>query len=267
MTQNQHSLRNYVDNLQARGYYSFVRSDAQRVLKATDIAFKFAANRLSKKGRITSPHRGFYVIVPAEYQMTGAPPATWFIDELMKFHGLPYYVGLLSAAALHGAAHQQPQEFQVVSSSPLRPIRIGRERIKFFTKKQIGCTPTEMKKGATGFFLISTPEATAFDLIRYSRSAGHLSHVATVLNELREKISPDRLMEAAKIEGELASTQRLGYLLDYLKDEKLSEPLYKWVKRHNLLPVPLIPTRKLTGKRTSNPKWAIIVNEEIEVDR
>lgn len=196
-----------------------------------------------------------------------APPVTWFIDELMKFHGLPYYVGLLSAAALHGAAHQQPQEFQVITSSPLRPIHIGRERVKFFTQKHFGLTPTEMKKGATGFFPVSTPEATAFDLIRYSRSAGHLSHVATVLDELREKMMSDRLVEVAKIVGELAPVQRLGYLLDYLKDKKLSESLHKWVKNRNLLPVPLIPTRKLPEKRTYNSKWAIIINEKIEVDR
>ena len=265
--QNQLSLREYVDNLQARGHYSFVRMEAQKALKATDTAFKFAANRLSKKGRIASPRRGFYVIVPAEYQMTGAPPATWFIDELMKFHELPYYVSLLSAAALHGSAHQQPQEFQVISSSPLRSIQIGRERIKFFTKKHIAHTPTEKKKGATGFFLVSTPEATAFDLIRYSKFAGHLSNVATVLNELKEQMSPVRLVETAKIEGELACSQRLGYLLDYLKEKRLSGPLYKWVKSHDLLPVPLIPTRKLTGKHPSDPKWSIIINEEIEVDQ
>lgn len=261
------SLRNYADNLQARGYYSFVRSDAQKALKVSQDAFKVAANRLSKKGRIASPRRGFYVIVPAEYQLAGAPPATWFIDELMKFQGSPYYVGLLSAAALHGAAHQQPQEFQVMTSSPLRPIRIGRERIKFFTKKQIGRTATEMKKGATGLFPISTPEATAFDLLRHSRSVGHMGNVATVLNELREKMVPGRLVEAAKIEGELALAQRLGYLLDYLKDEKLSGPLHRWVNRQGAAPVPLIPTRKLPGKRTFNPKWAVIVNEEIEVDQ
>ena len=88
-----------------------------------------------------------------------------------------------------------------------------------------------------------------------------------VLNELREKMKPDRLVEAAKIEGELAPAQRLGYLLDYLKDKKLSESLYKRMKNLDLLPAPLIPTRKLPKKRTYNSKWAIIINEDIEVDR
>ena len=35
----------------------------------------------------------------------------------MQFCRCEYYVGLLSAAALYGAAHQQPMVFQVLTSS------------------------------------------------------------------------------------------------------------------------------------------------------
>ena len=264
---NRHPLRDYVDQLQGKGYYTFLRKDALKALKTTDTAFKFAANRLVKKGRIISPRRGFYVIVPTEYKVAGAPPATWFIDELMKFHKAPYYVGLLSAAALHGAAHQQPQEFQIITSIPLRPIRVGREKIRFFTKKQTAHTPIEKKKGATGFFPISTPEATAFDLLRYSSSVGYLGNVATVLNELKAMISSVHLLEIAKAEGEVAYAQRLGFLLDYLGASALTGQLYKWVKRHAPLSVPLVPTRKLTGHPRKDLKWAILINEKVEVDR
>ena len=257
------SLADFADALQARGRYTFNRRDAQKILGSTDTAFTFAANRLTKKGRIASPRRGFYVIVPAEYRLSGAPPATWYIDALMKFHEMPYYVALLSAAALHGAAHQQPQVFQVMTTSPLRPIKVGREKIQFFTKKQIADTTTERIKGATGFFPISTPEATAFDLIRYSNPAGH---AATVLHELREKITPSLLLKVAKAEGELASVQRMGYVLDYLKSGELTAPLYKWLNKQHLNPVPLVPTRKRSGTPKTNEKWAVVINEEIEID-
>ena len=62
-----------------------------------------------------------------------------WIDDLMRFHHVPYYVGLLSAAALHGAAHQQPQEFQVVSGAVLRPLTVGRDissQVKWILKKR-----------------------------------------------------------------------------------------------------------------------------------
>jgi predicted transcriptional regulator of viral defense system len=239
------------------------KSEAQAHLQVSEAAFKLAANRLFKKRRIVTPRRGFFVIVPDEYHLSGSPPATWYIDALMKFHEQPYYVALLSAAALHGAAHQQPQELQVMTTSHLRPIHVGRDRIRFFMKKDLGDTPTQKIKGATGFFPISTPEATAFDLIRYLNPAGH---TATVLYELREEISPSALADIAKTQGELASTQRLGYLLDYLKSGELTAPLYKWLKKQQPSPVTLVPTRKRPRSYKRNDKWSVIINEEIEVD-
>ena len=50
----------------------------------------------------------------------------------MKFHGARYYVGLLSAASLHGDGHQQPMELQVVAGTVLRSLTVGRVRIRFF---------------------------------------------------------------------------------------------------------------------------------------
>jgi hypothetical protein len=44
----------------------------------------------------------------------------------MRRLDLAYYAGLLSAAQLHGAAHQRPQEFQVFLAKNRRPIRCGR---------------------------------------------------------------------------------------------------------------------------------------------
>jgi predicted transcriptional regulator of viral defense system len=257
-------LSDYVDFLQRRGRYTFQKGEAQAHLQISEAAFKLTANRLFKKRRIVSPRRGFFVIVPDEYQLSGSPPATWYIDALMNFHEQPYYVALLSAAALHGAAHQQPQELQIMTTSHLRPIHVGRDRIRFFMKKDLRDTPTQKIKGATGFFPVSTPEATAFDLIRYLNPAGH---PATVLYELREEISPSALAEIAKAQGELASTQRLGYLLDYLKSGDLTAPLHKWLKKQQPSLVPLVPTRKRPESCKRDHKWSVIINEEIEVDQ
>ena len=45
-------------------------------------------------------------VVPPQYASWGAPPPGWYIDDLMRHEGRPYYVGLLKAAELHGATHQ-----------------------------------------------------------------------------------------------------------------------------------------------------------------
>ena len=67
-----------------------------------------------------------------------------------------YYVGLLSGAELHGAAHQR-----------LRPVVVGRNRIRFFLKKDLARTPVELVKTTSGRMRVSTPEATALDLVRF----------------------------------------------------------------------------------------------------
>jgi predicted transcriptional regulator of viral defense system len=98
----------------------------------------------------------------------------------MHFHEQPYYVGLLSAAAIHGAAHQQPQEFQVLTARSLRPIEAVRFGVRFFVNRRIQGTATMPIKTETGTMLVSTPAATAIDLVRYAHRA--LSRSRKLLN-------------------------------------------------------------------------------------
>jgi len=88
----------------------------------------------------------------------------WFIDDLMNFLEQPYYVGVLTAAALHGASHQQPQEYQVVVAKPDRAIRTAKLNIRFFLKKSMAQAPVERVKAYTGFLAVSTPAVTALDV-------------------------------------------------------------------------------------------------------
>lgn len=67
----------------------------------------------------------------------GCIPTTWFVDVMMRHFNQPYYVGLLNAAAFHGAAHQQPMVFQVMTTQPIRPIVLGQARLMFCYKKNI----------------------------------------------------------------------------------------------------------------------------------
>ena len=258
-------LSGFVDTLQASGRYTFRREEPVSALGVSEIALQSAARRLAAKGRICAPRRGFYVIIPVEYSRSGAPPPSWFIDDLMKFHGHAYYVGLLSAAALHGAAHQQPQEFQVVTDTSLRSITVGRTRIRFFLKWRFAETPTAEVKTETGAMRVSTPEATAFDLVRYVGSAGQLGNVATVLAELSEKINPERLVEAARAEVELSVVQRLGFLLERFASPEVAARLAEWLATKRPRPVPLRAERrpKVVEK---DSRWQILVNQRVEAD-
>lgn len=254
------SIRSFIDALQASGRYSFTREEAQRYLQASPIALKNALRRLSQAGRIVSPRRGFNIIVPLEYRAAGSLPPAWFVRDLMAYLKRPYYVGLLSAAALHGAAHQAPQELQVVTDRSLRPIEVGRNRIRFIKKADIASTPTVGIKAPTGEIRVSTSEATALDLVRYQDHAGHLANILIVLRELAERLNARALVRAAQSEPDLPTAQRLGYLLDWIRRSDLTEGLAGWVASRAPRATPLRPGRPIT-RAPQDSRWRVALNE------
>lgn len=258
------TLSEYVDYLQSRGIYVFTQKKAKKAIGSSIWAIRIAANRLIAKKRIVKLRYTFYLIIPLEYLTAGAPFPSWYIDALMQHHKQPYYVALLSAAALHGAAHQQPQIFQVMTNKPLRPIKIGRARVRFFVKKNIEKCEITKKNTETGTMNISTPEMTAFDLISYADRIGALNHVATVLIELSEAIDPMKLLRVAKNE-KLIVVQRLGYLLEKYGKQKVTDPLCSWLSQQKPRAVSL-RTDKIYKLASKNKNWQVYVNEKIEVD-
>lgn len=258
-------LSDLVDSYQAGGRYVLTRDEALGALGVSEEALKKAVRRLVSKHRLAVPRRGFFVIVPMEYRQAGAPPPSWFIHDLMKFHVQPYYVGLLSAAALHGAAHQQPQEFQIVTNGQLRDVMAGRARIRFFRKQRIDPIPVVDMKTETGTMRVSTPEATALDLLRYVEAAGHLGNIATVLAELAEKMNGERLAEIAGAEGNVSIAQRLGYLLELVGASAVAEQLAAWVDQRHPRFVPLRLDRSVISA-ARDVRWRVIINERVEAE-
>ncbi len=254
----------FVDHLQASGRYVFTRAEAQEGTHLEGTAMESALRRLRARGRIATPRRGFHVIVPIEYRDSGSPPASWFIDDLMRHFGQPYYVGLLTAASLHGAAHQQPMQFQVVTDRPTRPALVGRSRIAFHMSRTVTSTPIAEIQTETGSMRVSTPEATAFDLVRFAGAAGHLGNVATVLGELAERCSGDALAELARLHA-VPDVQRLGYLLDLVGEHARAEQLAGWLAMHRHRPVLLARGLPDVGA-ASDPRWRVKPNVAVESD-
>jgi predicted transcriptional regulator of viral defense system len=262
---NKGTIAKYVDELPARGRYTFNRAELRQKFPVSDAAVKLALHRLQKKGRVVSPRRGFYVVVPEEYKHTGAPPPAWFIDALMQDWQSEYYVGLLSAAEIHGAAHQRPQEFQVVCDRQHRTIDISRYRIRFFKKWNVGDVPLMDHKTPTGFMKVSTPEATALDLVRYYEDAGYYGNVVTVLSELANQMNAQSIVSAAKRGVELAVVQRLGYFLELVGKTKLADAVHNWLSTKS---------PRVTSLRTDldskdsplNRRWLLYINEQVEPD-
>ncbi len=260
------TLSDYLESLQSRGKYSFDRKEAMTRLQMTDNAFKKAAHRLMKKSRINRIRGDFYTIIPIEYKATGSLPASWFIHQFMQHVDQPYYCGLLTAAALLGAAHQQPMVFQVITTKQMRPIEVGQLRVEFIYKKTIQAHFYQPIKTATGYMNVSTPEMTAFDLVRYMRVAGHIHHVATVLCELVSELKPQQLASLVE-QGDvpLIDAQRLGYLLDVLGLPIDLQPLEQVLKPKKLNQRLLVADGDETILE-KNQRWHILVNESVEPD-
>ena len=257
-------LHDWILRLPEEGRYAFSRAEAGAATTASSAAIKMTLYRLKRSGLVVSPRRDFFVVVPPEYRSAGSPPATWFIDTLMCHLGRRYYVALLSAAALHGAGHQQPLSFQVIADASERDIEVGRVRIEIHRSRGAACAATEAMPTETGSMRVATPETTALDLVRFPAACGYWSHIATVLSELSEKISPEKLAaEASK--AHRSSVQRLGWLLDLLEETELADALATTLAGKRLAPAPLSTVHDASDAPL-DPRWHVLVNQSVEPD-
>lgn len=254
----------FLSNLMSVGRYSFSTSDMQQALGTAQAATWLTLSRLARQGLIASPAQGYYVIVPPEYRSLGCLPAEQFIPDLMARLELPYYVGLLSAAQYYGAAHHRPQQFQVMLERNRRPIQCGKVAVTFVARKRLADVPVAKSfSTARGPMRVSSPEATAIDLVGYPEHAGGLDNVATLLDELSEQLAPEALVAVAQT-APLPWAQRLGYLLESVASAgQVTAPLKAYVRERARQYTPLLPAAGIgDGLRSSD--WKIIANVEVE---
>ncbi len=258
------AVRNYIEDLAVRGRHHFTPEEVQAATGGSRNAVTLALHRLSRRGRVAHPARGFYVGVPPEYRILGCLPAEQFVPTLMELSGTDYYVGLLSAAQYHGAAHHRPQEFQVLTEKRRRSITCGGVRVVFVFRKSLADVPTRLFNTLRGTVRVSTPEATAVDLVGYPRRAGGLDNVATVLAELAEVIDPELLLAAVRT-APVTWAQRLGYLLELAGEADKAKLLRPWVRDRARDTVALLPCMPRDGA-VRNSDWKLDVNVEVDIE-
>ena len=231
------AVASYVTGLLAAGQLVFSREDAQRAIAIERGAFLDAAEKLQKRRHLFSPRQGFYVVVPPQYLNWGSPPPAWFINDLMRHGGRSYYVGLLKAAELHGAAHQAVMEFQIISDKRM-PELCGRSKIVFYYRKDLSAVSAglEEHKTDTGKMKVSSPELTILDLLRYPQATGGLDNIITIVGDLGPKLDYKKLVSLSRA-FERSILQRAGYLLDLAGLTDKTEVLRKSLDEGSVLPV------------------------------
>lgn len=257
-------IDSYLKEIQSKGRYSVTLKEIIDKFSVSERAILQNIYRLKTKKQLAQVRKEFYVIIPPQYSSRGMLPTSLFIDDLMVYLDRDYYVSLFSAAALHGAGHQQPMNFQVISSKPpLRNISNTKLSISFFTKKRWEKEQVEEKKTETGYIKVSTPELTAFDLVYYHKKIGGLNRIIPILEELKDSMKASILEKTAK--NQINSTiQRLGYLLEELGSDSLANSLYRVIEKKSIKDIQLSLSHPL-NKEIINGKWKVIINTELDL--
>lgn len=257
------SAADFLDQMARAGRYHFATDDAAREMSRSEPATRAALLRLANQGRIAQPYRGFFVIVPPEYRELGCLPAAQFVPQLFDHLGESYYAALLTAAELHGAAHQRPQRFQVMCATRRRPIQCGAVSVEFMLRKDLQRTTTVLKNTPRGTLRVASREATALELVGYADRCGGLDHVLAVLEELGPECD-GKLLAAEAAKAPSAWSQRLGYMLDLLDvDDVVTAPLAAQIAERGPVFAALARSAKRAGA-PSDRRWRLVVNVDLE---
>jgi predicted transcriptional regulator of viral defense system len=255
-----------VDGLLAHGRSTFSTEEAAELLGVPADHVRVRMNPLVRQGKVFSPARSLWVAIPPEYRTWKATPGLQFLDAMMRHLDRAYYVGWLSAAELHGAAHQRPQVLQVAVDKHLADRDFGRVRLRFVERKHAAEIPKVQRTVPTGQVWVATAEATALDLAAVPILGAGVSNVATVLAELGEDgaLVSEKLAAAAPLYP-LAAVRRLGFLLETVDQQGLAAPLFEISeRRRRWRPDLLEPSGPDTGP--VDPRWRLVLNTVVEPD-
>lgn len=214
------TIRTWIKNREIEGKPTFsIREIREAFPNMAYSNMSSELNRLSKQLIITAVYKSFYSVVPIQYISRGLVPPLFYIDQLMAYLGKPYYISLLSAAELHGAAHQRPQRFSVTTIYPKATTSKEKNNLLIWNyKRDIAQELLYRKNSETGVVKFSSPELTAVDLIQYENKIGGLSVAATFLEELLESTDFTRHFKILLSVTTIPTLQRLGYIIDEVLD-------------------------------------------------
>lgn len=258
-------LRAWLVELQMAGRETFTSAEAASRLHCTEGEATAACGALADRGEVACPERGFYVIVRPEHRTAGCPPASWFIDPWMRWLGVEYRVGALTAAALHGAAHQQPQAFQVLVAEAREAVTIGRVRVQFLADPGVTSRVFASMNTETGTMQVLTPEETAFSLVAHARESGGVDAVSRVLVDLGREVGPAALATAAR-HHETATVQRLGYLLAAVGHRSAAKALERELATGHPSPIWLRSDAEVDAGADAPAPWRVAADRPIELD-
>jgi predicted transcriptional regulator of viral defense system len=233
----------------------FTYEDAVKAYGSSNRRLWELLSTLVKRGWLQRIEKGKYLILPFE----AGREREWTEHEFIIASYLikPYYIGFRSALNYYGYTEQISRIVYIastrrklkssldVSGVTYRLVNVP-ER-KFFGFKQISIDGYKIN--------ISEPEKTIVDCLNQLRYCGGISEIAKALWYGRDELDFTKMAEYSRRNGNRASSQRLGYLIEILgfKAEKavkillqslssryapldnLAEPKGKYIKRWKVI--------------------------------
>lgn len=261
------NISDWIHSREIRGKATFSVADvkdafAERPSKSINTEL----SRQVSRGRVQSVYRGFYVIVPVQYQLKGVIPPAYYVDGLMEYVGKPYYLGLLSAASMHGATHQRAMKTQVMTVVPRIKVSGKNSLLDWNYRQEIPEAFVVKKNAEIGTLRYSGPELTAVDLVQFASHVGGYQRVATVLAELMDSVDMEKAGELLRFTT-VATIQRLGYLLEcVLSRQDQADALFQVLKAQGTWNSILLSNDQDRREYAPANRWHVNGNIDIEVD-
>ena len=228
---------------------------------------KYGNVNIGYHNRISNKNKGnANFVVPVQYQLKGEIPPVYYVDSLMDYVGKTYYVGLLSAATIHGASHQRAMKTQVVTIEPRIKASGKNPFIDWNYRKEIPNAFVLKKNAEIGTLRYSGPELTAIDLVQFSAHVGGYQRAATVLAELMDSVNMEKVVDLLPFTT-VATLQRFGYLLEFvLLRQNQADMLFQILKKQGSWNSVLLCNEHDRREGVPVNRWHVNGNIDIEVD-
>jgi hypothetical protein len=257
----------FLNQSQARGEFIVSVDQLAQAGQMTHVAVRRQLEHLSQRVQHLPGRPSAYLIVPPEHLARGAPPVAAWLDAYFRLRGQPYYVGLLSAAALHGSTSQALQVTQILTTKPMRPMDLGRLHVDFYVKKHLRKTPLFSLAGMPAPLAVSSPEATVLDLIAFSDRIGGIRRVTDVIADLKGVISLVGLRAALRAETQTSTKQRLGYVLNVLGLDRMAEEVRRTLPKRVAVAPLQTQAPAVRGANDARRPWMVIDNVGLDNER
>ena len=247
--------------------YSFSIEEVIENTSKTSVAIKSEISRLTGKKKILNLRKGFYLIISPRYSSSEKLPIQLYVEKLFKYLDRKYYIGLYSAAKIHGASHQQSQrDYLIIETPKLNSIKKKHFDIQFLTIANWPKQNIMGKKSDAGMYQVSSPALTFMGLIHHHTKIGGLNRMLASLEELTDEIGEADMKELTTWYNHKSTLQRAGFLLEELTGQNaFTDIIHEKLTQQPYYPVLLSPKKNKKPGSANNP-WKIDVNLKLESD-